>query len=215
MSKRWDLTNQKDLKKVQGRIKTSYLKLTKDPGGVSDCVQEVITRLLEGRHKHATIDQAVIDYLRECRNLKGFRRNLKREAPPKSNSYEQNSFDEFIGADPRESLGSGIFADQLIGMSKHWERAVMSLFFVEGYGQAEIGNFFGVSGSRVHQWLKRIQKRVQQRIKAAESRARACQMETVLSQETKGNWWGMEQVSFERMATCESFGMASLNEASF
>lgn len=215
--KRFDLTDENDIKLLKKRISASFYKLTKGSEGVEDCIQEVITRMLEGRHQHATVDQAVIDYLRERRNFKGFRRSFKGEIYPVSNSYEQGSFDQFIGSDPRGDLGDRIDFNKLIGLSRPWERAVMTLFFREEYGQAEIGDLFGVSPSRVSQWLERIQKRICTRIaqEARRQEAQSRKMERILSKETERVGRGVEQNPFERMEIGKSFGLASFDEASF
>lgn len=219
MRKRYDFSNESDLKTIKKRISISYKKQTGGNEGSEDCVQEVITRMLEGRHQHATINQAVIDYLRECRNLKGFRRNFKRENYPVTNSYEQGSFDRFIGSDTRGNVDSGIDFRRLISMSKHWEKAVMNLYYMEEYGLVEIGNFFGVSESRVHQWVQRIQKRISTRINSEEraslQRNASSEMAKVLSQETKRISGELGIGSFERMEIGKSWQMDSFNEASF
>lgn len=214
---RWDLTNEKHIEKIKRRIAFSYNKFGGRSEGVEDCAQEVITRMLEGRHKHSTIDQAVIDYLREHCGYKGFRRRTKGQDNPIANSYEQGEFDNFIRDDSIRDVGDRIDTDRLIGMSRHWERCVMTLIFREDYGQVEIGNLFGVSESRVSQWVQRIQGRISTKIKIEESksqRKRAQELEGVLSQEANGGP-RLEQNQIEGLERCESFGLETFNEASF
>lgn len=215
---RLDLTNEADLGKLKKRVSASFYKLTGGGEGADDCFQEVVTRMLEGRHQHATIDQAVIDYLRECRNLKGFRRHSEGKVAPILHSYEQGEFDRTVAADSGRDVGAGIDFDRLIGMSRHWERAVMNLYFREDYGQAEIGNLFGVTESRVCQWLERIQSRISARIQAQESaiqRKREGEMAALLPQEAEGVEWRVGQFESEKMAKIESWAVASFNEACF
>jgi len=209
---RWDLTDEETCKKISKRIEVSYAKITGRQSGADDCAQEVIEYYLSGKGQKQTIDQAVIDYLRRDSGHKGQRGYSDRIAPKKQ------LCENLVAGDTGLNMEHRLNAKQIIGLSRHWERAVMSLKFLEGYGQAEIGDFFGVSDSRVSQCIERISVRISTRINSQESRAeakRARAMEEILSQETKGNWGRMEQVSFERMEIGESWGMASFNEASF
>ncbi len=209
---RWDLTDEETCKKISKRIEKSYVKITGRQVGADDCAQEVIEYYLSGKGQKQTIDQAVIDYLRRDSGRKGQRGYSDRIAPKKQ------LCENLVAGDSGLNMEHRLAVKQIIGLSRHWERAVMSLKFLEGYGQAEIGDFFGVSESRVCQWVERISGRISKRIKNQDSRAeakRSREMEEILPQETKGNWGQMEQVSFERMEIGESWGMASFNEASF
>lgn len=108
------------------------------------------------------------------------------------------------------------FRDRIRNFNKI-DRAVMILTYEWGLNEIEVGDIFGVSASRVSQWHARIQKRLSARI-AQEARAEAqrkSKMETVLPKEAEGNLWGMEQDPTEGMERCQSFTMASFDEASF
>ncbi len=166
----------------------------------------------------AKFPQAVIDYLRTHRNLKGFRRHSEFKNTPVANSYEQGEFDRFISNDSGDDVGSRIDFDRLIGMSRHWERAVMILYFREELNETQIANLFGVSPSRISQWLKRIQKRIQARVNQTESNLRRKvekRPEGILPEEAERIRQEVEQSTFKTMAIEESLQMESFNEASF
>lgn len=215
---RWDLANEEDVKKATERIKYSFKKFTKNDQGAEDCAQEILIGYFEGKGKHQTTDQAVIDYLRRTSGRKGLPGYLEKQALNNADSIESESFRNLEQRSSGLNLEDRLDIGRIIGMSQHWERAVMSLYFVEGYGQTEIGNLFGVSESRICQWLQRIQSRISTRIKAEEStleRKRAKEMEGILPEETKRNWWELGQGSIEGMENIESWDVAVINEASF
>lgn len=214
---RWDLRNEKDIEGIQERIKFSCRKMGR-PDICEEAAQEVYARLLEGKHKHATIDQAVIDYLRTVSGRKGVPSYASRQAFEHSYSYEPRHDANSIVRSFGINMDDRLDVRRLIGMVRHWERAIMNLYFVEGYGQAEIGNFFGVSESRVSQWLERIQKRISNRVGSEESRLRGQAkegLETILSEKANGNRWRVEQGQIEGLARCKSWAMEILDEASF
>lgn len=214
---RWDLRDEKYLKKIKTRIDASFYKFTRTNEGAEDCAQEIITRMLDGKHQHATIDQCVIDYLRKYRNHKGFSRGFEEQDYPVTNSYEHGSFDRFIADDSGRDVGMRIDADRIIGMSKHWERAVMTLFFMEEYGKTEIGYLFGVTESRVNQWLQRIQGRISTRITQETSRQekRSGTLEKLLPEEAGRDEWAMEFGQSYTVEKFTSFGMDSFTTKSF
>jgi len=215
--KRFDFRIEDDVKKIRSRIVHSYKTKTGRTEGSDDCAQEIITRLLEGRHKHATIDQAVIDYLRQHRNLKGFRSRFKKQDYPVTHSYEQGEFDNFIGSDFGGDVDSRIDFDRLANRLRGFERCVTILHYKDDLSEKEIGYYFGVTESRVSQWLQRIKKRLSAR-EAQEQRSqreRSAELESVLRTKKNGNARGMEQKTNYSMEKEQSFEMESFSETCF
>lgn len=215
---RWDLQNEKHVAKIRKRILCAYKKISQSENGWEDCAQEILCRWIAGKNQKQTIDFAVIDYLRERSGRRGSPGYSQRQNLINASSYEKGSFDNFIGRNNGMSLEDRNDVERIIGMSRHWERAIMSLAFREGYGQAEIGNFFGVSESRVSQWLKRIQKRISTRIKIEESRVenqRKPQVERILPEKESRIEWRLESFEDHGLAKSESRSVASFNAASF
>ena len=93
-------------------------------------------------------------------------------------------------------------------------RCVALLRFRWGFNEIEIGHLFGVTESRVSQWIKSIQGRISERVKGEESaaqRARENRVEEVLRVEG----WGMERPANIEMAKIEPREMALAYETSF
>lgn len=216
MNGRLDFNNQKDVDKISKRIRFSYRKHKGTNHGDEECVQEILTRMLEGRHQHATIDQAVIDYLRSNHGdarLPSHSERQKLEHAITSGSEELESNIGFV--DGRELFNRSDIDDYGRWIGNQIDRATMMLTYKWGLNEIEIGHLFGFSESRVSQRLKRIQKCLYARITASESRALSGQMATVLRSETERNLWGVGKITFERMETGQSFRMESFNETSF
>lgn len=206
---KWDFTNEKHLEKIKSRVRLSLTKFTGKTTDAEDAFQEIVEYFLSGKGQKQTIDQAVIDYLRRSSGRKGQPGYAERIAPQKQ------LCENHVGRDVGLSMDDRCTVNSLIGMSRHWERAVMTLYFREGFCATEIGNFFGVTESRVSQWLARIQKRISNKIKGEESRSPARQMEALLPSQTEGDEWRVEQNAFERMEIGQSWSLAVFNEASF
>lgn len=150
---RWDLKNEEDLKKIEKRIQASFFRITKGNEDPSDCVQEILLRMLEGRHKHATIDQCVVDYLRMQSGRKGSVSYSTRINLNNSDSLEPGKNDQPIELGPRrESSDRDLhwFVNELRG-SREGDMMSMQL---EGYSLKEIGSVYGFSESRASQLLK-------------------------------------------------------------
>jgi DNA-directed RNA polymerase specialized sigma24 family protein len=108
------------------------------------------------------------------------------------------------------------FRDRIRNFNKI-DRSIMILTYEWGLNEIEIADLFGVSESRVSQWHARIQKRLSARI-AKEARTEAerkSKVETVLREEAEGDQREVEQETIEGLERCQSFAMASFDEASF
>lgn len=216
---RYDFNKEEDVAKVSARIRVSFEKLAGRVDGGDDCVQEVLCRMLAGKHQHATIDQAVIDYLRANLVNKRVGSHLAKQRFQQPYSYEQGEYDRTIqasdGRDLVDRLDTGRIR-KFIGNKE--DRIVFNLTTVWGMSEAEIADILGVGPSRVHQRLKRIQSGLSTRAKAKEPRASASgtrEVERVLREETKGIEWRLGSFEIGRVEKAESWQVASFNETSF
>lgn len=214
----WIVMTDEQAKKFFKRIKISASKFG-FAHEAEDCAQEILLRMLEGRHQHSTIDQAVIDYLRRNHGDKRRLGRAKRENFNHAYSYEQGAYDNTLGACPGEQLEQRMDVDRLIrsirtkGNGQKW-RAIAGMFFVGGYTEAEIADHYNVGPTRIHQILKEISGRLSKRIKTQTSRMAfevAETMERILSIA----WDQMEFRESESVAFEAPREMARLNEESF
>ena len=208
--------NEESIKKLTKRIQISSTKF--GFGHVSsEIVQTILLRMLEGKHQHSTIDQAVIDYLRSEYGDKRVGGYAERQSLNNACSYEQDDIDRFMQHDlGRELAARRDFSGHLVWLGSK-DRAITGLFYRWGLSEAEIADLFGVTESRVSQWLKRIQSCLSARIKAQTRREseRSSDMETVLLTETNRDRWKLEQRAFERMEIGKPWTVESFDEASF
>lgn len=116
-----------------------------------DLAQEVLLSFLEGRGQHQTVDYAVIDAIRRDRgdSRNGRFKPRKRERRPHCELKEHHSIGE-----SHESRGD---FERIIGLLKGGRRAIAVLFFEWELTQKEIGNCFGITESRVSQWILEIE----------------------------------------------------------
>lgn len=89
------------------------------------------------------------------------------------------------------------------------DREIAIKRYIEGMSEAEIGNYYQVTESRICQRLKRIQSRLSKRVTCTKSRKSAGEMEAVLFI----SWERLEFEKNTRMAFEESGAMAPIDEA--
>ena len=173
-------------------------------------------RMFEGRHQHATIDQAVIDYLRANYGGTRLRGNPQRQNLERAHHVEPGDLDRLLPVDTgRESPDRLDFDECARWIGNQIDRASFGLSFKWGLNAAEIGDLFGFSESRVSQRLERVQKCISARAKAQKSGTSSRQMATILRPEAERHLWWVGEITFERMETGQSFSVASFNEKSF
>jgi DNA-directed RNA polymerase specialized sigma24 family protein len=206
--------DEKTIKKFEKRIRYATARYGRPDLG-NEASQEILCRMLEGRHQHSTIDQAVIDYLRERCGSKKLLSHIERKNFEYANSYEQGSFDKFVSTSMGGDLDARLDLGRVFSHLRAQDVAVMNLWIRMGYSEVEIGDIFGVSESRVSQWISRIQKCLSTRAKAEESRIRSREMAAVLPQKAEGNQRGLEQGPYQGMAFIESWPLAGFDETSF
>lgn len=213
------MLNDKDIKKFKKRITYAFKKLSGRYDGAEDCAQEILTRMLEGKHQHSTIDQCVIDYLRLESGRKGSSGYDSRKALAHANPYEPSRNFDTSGSSVRIDLGDRLDYERLLKLcGGQISRACFKLWYKWELNGIEIGDIFGFSESRVNQRIKEVQKRLSERIKAEKSRAareRTKKMEGILSAQAKDDMWRVEQDQDQGLETIKSFSMATLNEESF
>ncbi len=216
---RYDLNSEKDCKTLSRRIKCSYQRIAKGLGDPEDCIQSIFLRMLEGKGQHQTIDQSVIDYLRATYGDSRIYSDDERSNRNNPYSIGPGDYERLLPVDIRRESSARLDFDECSRfIGNKLDKVCFGLFYKWGLSEAEIGNLFGFSESRVSQRLKRIQGCISARIKSQESRAkeeRQRKMEEILCPQAKRNGWRMEQVSFERMEIGQSWAMASFNEQGF
>jgi len=160
---RLDLTNNDDITKLKKRIEYSFYRITKTNSGADDCSQEIISRTLDGKHQHSTIEQAVIDFIRSNINHKGFRRRSEGQIGPVSDSFESGEYDRIIKADSGGDMESRIFDNRnseklrdIINTTSAKRREVLNMYFLDEKSMTEIGNKLFISESRVSQYIKSV-----------------------------------------------------------
>jgi RNA polymerase sigma factor (sigma-70 family) len=138
-----------------------------------DIAHEVITRMLEGRHESANIDQIVIDVIRSEFGRKSCISFAKRNAFNNAGSYEHGDFDRFTGTSRELRLNSRIDIERIVKRTKLTEkqRDVIHEYLNEDPTQDEIGKSLGVSASRVSQILKVSIQRMGKMVKLSKREA--------------------------------------------
>jgi DNA-directed RNA polymerase specialized sigma24 family protein len=204
-NKRQDVTSEGFRK----RIAYSARKLGCQTNQIDDLTQEVVTRMLEGKHKHATIDQCVIDYLRRTSGRKGTHGYLIRES--KQEPLRENLISRYAGLSVDDRIDFNIITGKLRG----WKRCIMLMRFRDGMLEEEIGNYFGFTNGWAHIWIERIQESIRRKIKDEEQRTNKKELEKILPEETEGNWWGLGTGANSGVEKIESWTMECYNEKSF
>ena len=164
---RLELTNNDDIAKLKKRIEHSFYRITKTTVGADDCSQEVISRMLDGKHQHSSIDQAVIDFIRSNINYKGFRRRTEGQVAPVSDSFESGEYDRYIKSDSGGDMESRIFDHRnseklrdIINTTSSKRREVLNMYFLDEKNMSEIGNELFMSESRVSQYIKSFKEKL-------------------------------------------------------
>lgn len=172
-----------NVEKLSARIRASAKKfgIRHD---IEDCVQEILTRMLEGRHQHATTNQCVIDYLREKYGRTGTPGHAAKQALERAGHYEPHDFDRSSQLSFRESLGDRLNLDRYRNMFSGREIQVIELA-IAGEKNAEIGVELGVCESRISQHLKVIGEK----IKDFEMRESVVQEIAAQMKDTEGKRW--------------------------
>jgi len=182
-------------------------------GDREDISQEVLLRMLEGKNRHSTIDQIVIDALRERAGRKGAPSYERRKNLYNSHGQEPGQLETLIGSYDGTNSDDRIDINRIAGFLNGDDRAILLLSCQWGMNEIEIGNLFGVSESRISQRLARISERLSARVKK-EARSQGTGTSQVEEMgEIKAQ--GLECQANQSMAGEESRKMESTNEPCF
>ncbi len=157
---RVDISTPEGIQKLSKRIRAAYSSLAKGDGDADDCVQEILCRMLEGKHQHSTINQCVIDYLRTESGRKGSpgytaRLNLKYANPIGPGADEPATRVDYRGVlDDRRNLE---FIENISGKSGE----VLRMSVIDEKKLREIGTALGLTESRASQLLSAAKEKVQ------------------------------------------------------
>ncbi len=184
-----------------------------------DFAQEAVEQIWKGRK--APIRNLFVDFQRERGGRKGLcgygQRALDGYGAVSIQALEEkagHSLDSIAGV-TRPTMDYGL--DAIKYLRTLWDpklRCVALLYHQWGFNEIEIGHLFGVTESRVSQWLKAVHSRLSERAKAEVargSRERASGLEGLL----QGQGQGMEQTANIEMARIEPREMALAHETSF
>jgi hypothetical protein len=183
-----------DLRK---RLSVSAYKYGLRGPDIEDAISEITTRMLEGRHQHSTLDQAVIDYIRAQYGDKRTVGHDQRKMLHRKNTEELH---ETIRSD------RGLFDSSKYGALEYGESArelyrlvigqkkkiVFHLLYIWGFNEAEVGDIFGVTSSGVSQWNKEIQNSLQLRVREKKQREASRDMASILQKENDNYTWRVE-----------------------
>lgn len=212
---RFDLTKKEDVEKLQKRIRRAYDIRARGLGDAEDCAQEILYGMLEGKHQHQTIDQAVIDYLRAKFGDKRLGSYTQRQNLNFADSVGPGDDERLLPVDFGRSLVDGVDFKRIFRSCLQVDQAAFKLYYGWGLNEAEIGDLFGFSESRASQRIARIQKSISARVEAEKSGTASREVACVLRPETERQLWGVGEITFERMETGEPIQVASFNEKSF
>lgn len=213
---RIDLQNEKHIKELRKKIRHRTKKFNFNEEELEDCTQELLKNWIEGRGQKQTLDQFIIDYLRKSNGRKGTR---KRAYGLSSESYSDEicAHQISIYGNNELSVDNRRLINEIIATTHHWKRAILILNTQYGYEQAEIGYFFGVSESRVCQWIKEIQSGISKKIKTESKRQKkeSNPVEKVLFEKTKRIERQLEPFENRRMEKEKPNFLETFNEEGF
>ncbi len=113
-----------------------------------DISQEIVCKMLEGRHQHATIDQAVLDYIRHRIGRKTDKYHDNKLALASVVEFNNIPSEYFYLSENR------IEVNQLLQRLDERTREIVILYYYYGYTGEEIGLKFHILESRISQILK-------------------------------------------------------------
>lgn len=145
---------------IEKQIELSAMKLhLYRRADMKDCTQEIICRLLEGKHKNATVDQMVIDYYR---NKLGSIRVKSREA--------RVNFRDTLSLNEAMDVFTNVKTDNIIKelhklVPGKDNKAIFGLYYLWGLTQKEIGELMDLTEAMINMELKQIIAILKEKIK--------------------------------------------------
>lgn len=159
-----------DIKKIRNKVKMAARQFGMQDEW-EDIAQEVLTRMLEGRHQHATVDQAVIDYIRKHQGDNRYKTSIKKRALIKAEHQDLDYFDTLASMNPWSKLDALIDSKkciELIGFDKKAQRAAIYLKYKEDWSQREIADCFGVTETAISLYLGNVERWLRKRLRRKE-----------------------------------------------
>jgi DNA-directed RNA polymerase specialized sigma24 family protein len=159
-----------DHKRIRNKVRIAATKLGFQKEW-EDIAQEILTRMLEGKHKHATVDQAVIDYIRKEYGSKRYSSFESKNALAKAQHQDTDYFSQILKTNPWEKLNAQIdfkACIKLMGFTKKAERAAIYLKYKMDWNHVELSDCFGVSEVAISQYFKIIETALRKTLKNKE-----------------------------------------------
>lgn len=150
----YDFSRKEDYDRITKNI-SRVLRRFRISDDASDFAQEYVCGVLEGKHRHQTIEQFVIDVLRQRSGRKG------------SSGYtERQAFVSAGSIDDIQDSARGIYSDDLDARihrdrNRKFIKSRMFELYTEGFSMKEIGEQYGLSEVRVSQKLKVVAERIE------------------------------------------------------
>lgn len=172
------MSKRKSIEELASRIKIASFKFGLRGEDIQDATQEILLRMYEGKHKHSTVDQMLIDYLRTQSGRKGevgydSRKALARpERLYASNGRDRGLVDGAKFRDLEYGVDTGLsdrLVDGRIDCERYFEKLKLflnerELFIYNSYTDEktlkEIGEDLGLTESRASQLLKNIKDKL-------------------------------------------------------
>jgi DNA-directed RNA polymerase specialized sigma24 family protein len=125
-----------------------------------DLAQSLILAMLEGRHKHATIDQAIIDVIRAEHGRPSSGSFAAKKALRQGVKHLSDADNlKFRSVDPRKRMDDGLDYTRMVkALPKREDKIIFILHHKWGFLNAEIGEMFGVTNTRINQRLAAIHR---------------------------------------------------------
>lgn len=150
----YDFSRKEDYERLTKNISRVLRRfgISDDP---SDFAQEYVCGVLEGKHRHQTIEQFVIDVLRKRCGRKGGIGYVERSNLASPGSIEDLQISaRGVSSD---DLDARIHSDR----NRRFVKSRMFELYAEGYSMKEISELYRVTESRVYQELKCVKERLE------------------------------------------------------
>ncbi len=155
-----NILTDKDIIRVQKKIKKVYRSICKTSNGSDDCAQSIIQKFIEGKGQYQPIHFAVIDYL-----------YLKNQTHDKlfDKKKDLDNILNYNGVDTSEMIYNSYECKNLLEqIDSKIDRAFYILFYKWGLSLSEIAECFDYSEAFISIKLKNIREIIKKRLKAQE-----------------------------------------------
>lgn len=153
-----------EIKNIQKKVRYSLRKFSGNDYGWEDVSQEVITRRLEGKGKHQTVDQTVIDISRSRVGRKGSPGYNERIKIAAAKTLEPKAAKKLIAPADDFRLSDRISVEQMFSCFKGNDRVILILHYKYGYDQVEIAYLYGVTKQYINEKLRLLENRLRRKV---------------------------------------------------